>query len=202
MARTPLTKDEVTTAKVVLNLKKVGLTEDQFVQLCRDNSGLRMELTAQKELIIMPPLGLKSSWRENILSNELTNWARKDGAGVVFNASADYVLPNTAIRAPDVSWIRRERLDAFTERELERFGRLCPDFVAEVRSPSDTVTELKHTMAEYIANGAQLGWLIDPYATRVYVYRPGQAVECLENPTTISGDPLLPGFTFNISEIW
>jgi Uma2 family endonuclease len=150
----------------------------------------------------MPPAGLNSSWRNIILATELTNWARKDGSGITFDSSAGYRLPDGAIRGPDASWVRRDRLSAFTEQELEKFGHLCPDFVAEIMSPSDTLSELRDKMAEYIANGAQMGWLIDPYEARVYVYRSGREVECLENPTVISGDPLLPGFTFNVSEIW
>jgi len=201
MVRVPLTKDQVASTKLVLNVENVGLTEEQFFQLCSDNRDLRMELT-QKELIIMPPAGLNSSWRNNILSTRLTNWAEKDGTGIVFDSSAGYRLPNTAIRGPDTSWVRRERLDAFDKKELEKFGHLCPDFVAELMSPSDTLSELQDKMAEYIANGARLGWLIDPYDARVYIYRPGQPVECLENPTNISGDPVLRGFVFNVAEIW
>ena len=202
MARVPLTKEQVASTKLVLNVENVGLTEEQFFQLCSDNDDLRMELTAQKELIIMPPAGLNSSWRNNILSTRLTNWAEKDGTGIVFDSSAGYVLPNTAIRGPDTSWIRRERIEAFDKKQLEKFGHLCPDFVAELMSPSDTLSELQDKMAEYIANGAQLGWLIDPYEACVYIYRPGNPVECLENPTEISGDPVLPGFVFNVAEIW
>ena len=201
MARMPLTRKQVAPTKLVLNVEKVGLTEEQFFQLCSDNRDLRMELTAQKELIIMPPAGLKSSWRNNILSTRLTTWAEKDGTGIVCDSSAGYRLPNSAIRGPDASWIRRERLAAFDDKELEKFGHLCPDFAAEVMSPSDTLAELQGKMAEYIANGAQLGWLIDPFDACVYIYRPDQAVECLENPTTISGDPVLSGFVFNVAEI-
>ena len=202
MARVPLTREEVSPTRLVLNVGKVGLSEEQFFQLCSDNSDLCMELTAQKELIIMSPNGLNSSWRENILCYHLTDWALKDGTGIVYGPSAGYTLPNGAIRGPDASWVRRDRLTVFTDEELEKFAHLCPDFAAEVRSPSDTLTELQDKMDEYIANGAQLGWLIDPYEARVYIYRPGQAVECLENPATISGDPVLPGFVFNVSEIW
>src|SRR6266487_3156654 len=122
MARVPLTKEEVASAKLVLNVENVGISEEQFFQLCSDNRDLRMELTAQKELIIMPPAGLNSSWRNNILSTDLTIWARKDGTGIVYDSSAGYRLPNTAIRGPDTSWVRRERLDAFDKKELEKFG--------------------------------------------------------------------------------
>ena len=202
MARVPLTKEEVGPTRLVLNVEKIGLTEDQFFQLCSDNRDLRMELTAQKELIIMAPTGLKSAWREIVLSTELMNWARKDGTGIVIGPSGGYKLPNGAIRGPDASWIRRERLAGFSDKELEKFGHLCPDFVAEVMSPSDTLAEVQDKMAEYIANGTRLGWLIDPFEARVYVYLPGQPVECLENPTTVSGDPVLSGFVFNVAEIW
>src|SRR5437773_7789364 len=106
MAREPLVREQVIPSKLVLNVENVGLTEEQFFRLCSDNRDLRMELTAQKELIIMPPAGFKSSWRENILSTELTIWAKKDGTGIVCNASAGYRLPNSAIRGPDASWVR------------------------------------------------------------------------------------------------
>ena len=202
MARVPLTKEEVVPTRLVLNVENIGLTEEQFIQLCRDNRDLRMELTAQKELIIMSPTGLRSAWRELVLCTRLLTWAEVDGRGIAIGPSGGYTLPNGAIRDPDASWFRRERLSGFTEEELEKFGHLCPDFAAEIMSPTDTLCESQDKMAEYIANGAQLGWLIDPYNARVYVYRPGQAVECLENPTTISGDPVLPGFIFNVAEIW
>ena len=116
MARVPLTKEEVAPTRLVLNVEKVGFSEEQFSQLCSDNRDLRMEFTAQKELLIMPRAGFKSSWRNNILSTELTNWAKKDGTGVVCDSSAGYRLPNSAIRGPDVSWTRRERLRAFDDR--------------------------------------------------------------------------------------
>ena len=202
MARVPLEKQEVATGKMVLNVANVGLTEEQFLQLCRDNRDWRMELTARKELVIMSPAGLKSGWRENVLCFHLTGWALKDGTGTVFGPSSGYRLPNSAIRGPDASWVRKERLGDFNDPELEKFGHLCPDFVAEVLSPSETLRELKEKMAEYMANGAQLGWLMDPYKSRVYIYRPGQAVQSLKNPATISGDPVLPGFVFNVAEIF
>jgi Uma2 family endonuclease len=201
MARVPLTKEEVVPTRLVLNVEKVGLTEEQFFQLCSDNGDLRMELTAQKELIIMSPTGLKSGWRELVLATRLMNWAESDGTGIAFGPSSGYTLPDGAILGPDASWVRRERLAGFSDDELEKFAHVCPDFAGEVMSPSDKLAELQDKMAEYIANGAQLGWLIDPFEARVYIYRPGQAVECLENPTTISGDPVLSRFVFNVAEI-
>ena len=160
MAREPLVKEQIIPSKLVLNVENVGLTEEQFFRLCSDNRDLFMELTAQKELIIMPPVGLNSAWRENILTTRLTNWAEKDGTGIVCSPSALFKLENGAFRGPDASWIRKEKLKVFTKEELEKFGHLCPDFAAEVMSPSNTLPELQGKMSEYIANGALLGWLI------------------------------------------
>ena len=204
MARMPLTKEEVTPQNVVLKLAKVGLTEDQFFQLCSDNGDLHMELTAQKELIILAPKGFQTGWRENIFTTRLTNWAEKDGdaIGVVCSPDTLFTLPNKAIRGPDAAWIRKEKLRPFSKEELEKFGHFCPNFVAEIRSPSDRIKHLQKKMAEYIANGAELGWLIDPFETTVYIYRPGEPVKHLKKPVTISGDPILCGFIFNLVEIW
>jgi len=201
MARVPLTKKEVVASRVVLNAKSVALTPEQFFRLCRDNPDLQLELTAQKEIVIMPPAGLKTSWRNSIICTRLTNWAEKDGTGIVLDATGGYTLPNEAVRAPDASWIRRQRWDALSEDEKEKFGKIYPDFAIELKSPSDTLAEQQAKMSEYLDNGAELGWLIDPFDKRVYIYRPGETVECLENPTSISGDPVLPGFVFNVEEI-
>jgi Uma2 family endonuclease len=201
MARVPLTKEEVRSTRLALNFKNVGITAEQFSQLCRDNRDLSMELTAQKELIIMAPKGWMTGWRENILSTDLTIWAQKDGTGMCLSPDTTYRLPNGAMRGPDASWVRRDRLAAFTKDELEKFLPLCPDFVAEIMSPTDALSEVQDKMAEYVANGARLGWLIDPYEARVYIYRPGNSIECLENPITISGESVLSGFVFNVAKI-
>ena len=196
MAREPLTNEQIGTARLVLNFEKVGLTDEQFFQLCSDNRDLRMELTAQKELIIMSPVGLKSGWREHLLIMRVGIWSEQDGTGIVCSSATLFKLPDGAIRSPDASWTRRDRLAGFTDAELEKFGPLCPDFVAEIMSPSDRLIEVQEKMEEYIANGSQLGWLIDPFEARVYVYRLAQRGDCLQNPATISGDPVRSGRTF------
>jgi Uma2 family endonuclease len=202
MARVPLTKEEVAAGRLVLNVESVGLSPEQFFRLCSDNSELQIELTAQKELVIRAPTGLEGSWRNSIICHHLTDWALKDGTGVALDATGGYTLPNGAVRAPDASWMPRERWEAIPKEERAKFAHTCPDFAVELMSPSNTLAELHAKMTEYLANGVQLGWLIDPYETRVYIYRPGQPSETLENPATISGDPVLPGFVFNVSEIW
>jgi len=187
---------------LTLNVKSAGLTEEQFYQLCADNPELRLELTADGELVILSPTGAKTGRRNARLTRRLDAWAEKNNAGVTFDSSTGFTLPNGAKRSPDASWVKRERWESLTEKQQEDFAPLCPDFVVELRSAKDRLSTLQHKMEEYVANGARLGWLIDPKAKRVYVYRSGQPVECLENPEGLSGDPVLPGFVFDVSEIW
>jgi Uma2 family endonuclease len=184
------------------NLKVTWLTDEQFFRLCQDNPEFRFELTARGELIVMPPTGSETGWRNNEFSYALTAWAKQDGSGLVFDSSTGFTLPNGAKRSPDAAWIRRERWRALTPEQRREFAPLCPDFVMELRSPTDNLLALQEKMQEYVDNGARLGWLIDPIEKRVFVYRPGQPVEALDNPTSLSGDPVLPGFMLSVQELW
>jgi Uma2 family endonuclease len=150
----------------------------------------------------MPPTGTKTGNRNLKLTQRLANWTDEDGTGIAFDSSTAFKLPNGAVRSPDASWIRRERYDALTEEEQEKFSPICPDFVVELRSRTDTLEELQSKMEEYIANGAQLGWLIDPLEKRLHVYRPLAQVETLDNPESAAGDPVLKGFVLDLREIW
>ena len=188
--------------RLALNIRAIDLTKDQFLCLCSDNGDLRLELTAEGELIIMPPAGGESAWQEHELALQVGIWAKQDGTGRVFSPSAGFDLPNGAVRAPDVSWILLSRWESLSRDEQRTFSPICPDFVIELRSPSDRLGEAQRKMAEYLENGVRLGWLIDPQNKRIYVYRPGQPVEILEEPDTISGDPVLPGFALDLSPIW
>ena len=132
----------------------------------------------------------------------LWHWAKDNKEGLAYDSSAGFVLPNKAVRSPDASWVRHERLANLTPQQRERFVPLCPDFVVEVASPSDYLGDLQAKMEEYIANGAQLGWLLVPATRTITVYRPGEPVATLENATSISGDPVLPGFTLNLGPVW
>ena len=177
-------------------------TGEQFEQLCRDNRDIRMELTAHGELVLMSPTGSKTGVRNLEVSRQFANWAKADGSGVGFDSSAGFTLPNGARRSPDAAWVKRERWEGLTEAEQEGFASLCPDFVIELRSRSDSLPPLQEKMEEWIKNGASMGWMIDQLRKRVFIYRPGLPMEVLEHPTIVSGDPLLPGFSLDLSEIW
>ncbi|MBI4475515.1 MAG: Uma2 family endonuclease [Acidobacteria bacterium] len=186
---------------LALNVRSLRLTDDQFLRLCRDNSDSRFEMTAQGELIIMPPVGGEAASQESIIIQRLGNWSEKDGTGICFSSSAGFVLPNGAKRSPDASWILKARWNELPKDERRKLPHLCPDFVVELRLPSDRRSNLHKKMEEYLANGARLGWLLDPTGRTATVYRPGEAAQCLKNPATISGDPVLPGFQFDFQEL-
>lgn len=206
MAKVPLTQEQFTDGMVVLNFEKVAISDDDFIELCADNPELDFETTAQKELIILTPPGPKTMRRNVVLTTDLEIWARQDGRGITFAPNAIFRLPNGARRGPDASWLSNKRWSALTEEQQEKMAPLCPEFVAELMSPSDKrpyrFRMLQGKMEEYVANGAQLGWLIDPFKKKVHVYRPGKLVQTLDDPETISGDPVLPGFVFNTAQLW
>ena len=188
--------------RLVLNIRALEMTEDQLLQLCSDNGDLRIELTANRELIIMPPNGLEGSWQEGELYLQVGNWAKQDGTGRAFGPNAGYTLPNGAVRAPDVSWMPLSRWESMRREDQTKFGHTFPDFAIELRSPSDSLREVQDKMLEYMENGVRLGFLIDPQNRRVHVYRPGQPMEILEEPANVSADPVLPGFVLDLSAIW
>ncbi len=188
---------------VVLHLPTtLDMTQDQFFEFCQANRDLRIERTAEGDLLIMPPVGGETSHRNAGLTAEFFTWARRDGSGLVFDSSGGFKLPNGATRAPDVAWVERSRWEALSPEERSKFAPLCPDFVLELRSPSDDLGTLRRKMEEYSANGARLGWLIDPASRRVHVYQADGAVEILEDPASVSGEPTLPGFELDLEVVW
>lgn len=195
--------NQVETDKFLLHLRPViDLSDDQLFELCQINQELWIERTAERDLVIMAPEGWESGNRSMTLGTLLTQWAWQDGTGVTSGSSAGFILPNGAMRAPDAAWVLRSRLASLTTEQKQKFLPLCPDFVVEIRSPSDRLSTVQAKMQEYLDNGARLGWLIDSANRVMYVYRPNQPVEPLENPTTISGEPVLPGFVLDLQRIW
>ncbi|MFI5364963.1 MAG: Uma2 family endonuclease [Candidatus Binatia bacterium] len=180
----------------------IDLTSEQFFALCQLNRDLRLERTAKGDIIVLPPTGAATGARNLRLGVQVSLWAERDGSGVVFGSSTGFELPNGATRSPDVAWVRRTRLAQLTPQQKERFLPLCPDFVIELLSPSDSLPLAKEKMHEYVANGTQLGWLIDPEHRRVFVYRSGAATECLDDSLHLTGEPLLKGFTLDLLPIW
>ncbi|MGH9762282.1 MAG: Uma2 family endonuclease [Blastocatellia bacterium] len=187
---------------VVRLLPALRLSDDQFFELAQINHDLRLERNARGELIIMPPTGGETGDRNAEITMQLRMWAKRNGTGTAFDSSTGFSLPNSAVRSPDASWVRNSRLAALTSDQLKKFIPLCPDFVIELRSASDTLADLREKMLEYLENGALLGWLIDPDNRRVYVYRPGEPVQQLDDLDSLSSAVLLPGFELMLLEIW
>ena len=136
------------------------------------------------------------------ISGQLYHWTKRDGTGAAFDSSAGFRLPNGADRSPDAAWVSHERLGQLTREQKKKFIPLCPDFVIELHSPTDSLAATRAKMVEYLDNGARLGWLIHPEAKRVYVYRPGAPVEELRDAIQVSADPELPGFALDLQDIW
>ena len=180
----------------------IDLTDEQFFQLCQNNRDLRFERTATGELIIMPPTGSETSDRNADLTYQLRAWSRQNQLGKSFDSSGGFKLPSGAQRSPDASWVKMERWNALTQAEKERFAPLCPDFVVELMSPSDSIEKTRAKMREYMDNGARLGWLINRQQQQVEIYRPHRKVEILLSPQTLSGEDVLPGFVLDLAEIW
>jgi Uma2 family endonuclease len=178
------------------------LTDEALYRLCLANRGLRIERTAQGELIVMSPTGGETGRRNAAITAALYAWASRDGTGMTFDSSTGWILPNGAERAPDASWVLRQRWDALTPAQRERFPPMCPDFVLELRSPSDSLDEAQAKMNEYMANGARLGWLVDPESRRVWVYEQGRVAVCQDQPERVTGDPVLPGFVLELGPVW
>jgi Uma2 family endonuclease len=176
------------------------VSDEQFYRLCQVNRDLRLERTAEGKLMIMPPSGWETGNRNLRLSQRLGNWADADGSGLAFDSSTGFRLSNGAIRSPDAAWVKRERLEALCP-DPNKFLPLCPDLAIELHSTSDVLTEVRAKMQEYLENGMQLGWLLNPQDGQVEVYRPGQAVEVLQSPVEVSGETMLPGFVLKLDGI-
>ena len=200
MARPPAIETE-TALWLALNVRSLSLTDDQLSRLFSDNEEFDFEMSAQGELIIMSPTSPKSDEKNAEITTQLRMWTKQDGTGESFGSSAMFTLPNGAKRSPDGAWISKRRWNRLTEEQKDSFTNICPEFVIELRSKSNRLSKLKEKMEEYIANGTQLGWLLDPIKNRATICRPGHVPQRIDKPTILSGDPVLPGFKFDFTEI-
>ena len=180
----------------------IDLTDEQFYQLCQKNQNLRFERNSTGEITIMPPVGGESSNRNGRINQKLFNWSDKDGTGIAFDSSGGFKLPNGADRSPDASWVKLDRWNNLTSEQKTKFLPIAPDFVIELMSPSDSLKKTQEKMEEYINNGVRLGWLINRKHRQVEIYRIGKEVEVLDNPDSLSGENVLPGFVLDLEMIW
>jgi Uma2 family endonuclease len=178
------------------------MTPDEFWDFCAQNRKINAELTKDGDVIIIPPTGFETSDRNSEINFQLKLWSKKDRSGKITESNGGFILKNGAVYAPDAAWTDKKRLEKFSAEELKKFLLLCPDFIIELRSESDNLTNLQNKMAEYIENGVRLGWLIDPKNKRVSIYRANGEVQILDNPKTVSGEDVLKGFELDLTEIW
>jgi len=178
------------------------LTFDQFEQLCNANPDVKFERTPTGELVIMSPTGGETGKGNAELLADFVIWNRQAKLGVVFDSSTCFRLPRGGERSPDISWIQQSRWDALTSEQQRRFPPICPDFVLELLSPSDVLSRTQAKMQEYLDSGVKLGWLLNPEDKQAEIYRPGQTVEVLNAPNSLSGEAILPGLTLNLNWLW
>ena len=183
-------------------LPAIDMSREQFFQLCQLNRDLRMERNAEGSITVMTPAGGETGARGLSLAAALHRWAEEDGTGVAFDSSTGFELPNGAVRAPDAAWVPRDRLARLSPEDKERFLPLCPDFVIELLSPSDSRAAARRKMEECRANGARLGWLIDPARRQVAIYRADGSLEQRSEPDIVAGETVLPGFSLDLAAIW
>lgn len=202
MVQTP-TKPETETLLLKLpRTLNLYVTPEQFAALAASNRELRLERTAKGELIVNPPTGWETGKRNRSIIGQLDRWYENHQQGEAFDCNTGFILPNGANRSPDACWVSQERWDALTDEQKGTFPNICPDFVVELRSASDTFQSVQEKMQEYMDNGAKLGWLIDPQNRTVEVYRVGLEVEVLSNPIELSGEAVLPGFVLDLRRVW
>jgi Uma2 family endonuclease len=178
------------------------MTDEEFAELCSDHPDLFFEMSAEGELIIIPPPYSLTGIRQGRVFARLNQWAEIEGRGIAGEATTAFVLPNGARRAPDSAWTLKTRLRSLDSAMIERYWRLCPDFVIELRSHTDRLRVLREKMEEWIANGAQLAWLIDPETRTVEIYRPNCEPEVLANPETLKGEGPVEGFVLDLRTVW
>jgi Uma2 family endonuclease len=179
----------------------VKLTDDLFLTICQANPDVKFEQNSNGDFVIVAPTGGETGSYNSEINADFVIWKREKKLGIVFDSSTCFKLPNGAKRSPDVAWITQDRWNALAPEDRKKFPPISPDFVLELVSPSDDLADVQAKMREYIENGVRLGWLIDPESKLVEIYRPGQAVEVLHSPKTLSGEDVLPGFELKLDQV-
>ena len=175
------------------------LSDNEFFELCQANPSLNFERNAKQEIIIMPPAGSESSESCSEINYQLVYWNRRTKLGHVYESSAGFRLPDSSVRSPDAAWLSQSKWEQLTSEQKRRFPPVCPEFMLEVKSPSDDITDLQAKMETYLANGMQLGFLLDVEAEKAFIYRPGQPAETVQGyGQELSGEPVLPGFRLDL----
>jgi Uma2 family endonuclease len=178
------------------------MSDEDLMRFCAANDAVRVERDANGEILVMTPAGSKTSKMNLRIGRLLDEWAEEDGRGVAFDSNGGFTLPDGSMRAADAAWVELKRWQALSDKDQERYAPLCPDFIIELRSPSDSLAELKAKMELWIANGARLGWLIDPENKTVSIYRPGEEAEILTHPTSLQGNGVMSGFELVMARVW
>ncbi len=187
--------------KKVLNLSKIDLTDDELFEIARSNSSYRIERDAHKNLILMEPSGFESDYLSGEIFGEVRNWAKENHSGRTVPSSAGFVLPNNAMRSPDAAWVSDKILSEIPKEMQEKFLPACPEFVVEVKSPSDSVSELKLKMQEWMENGCLLAWLVNPDDETIWVYRKNEKPFVQSFEQTLYGYDVLKGFELNLKNL-
>jgi Uma2 family endonuclease len=178
------------------------MSDDELMRFCAANDVLRVERDANGEILVMTPAGGRTGRKNAYLTQVLGTWADQDGRGYAFDSNTGFTLPDGSMRSPDAAWVLKDRWDAMSEADQDRFSPLCPDFILELRSQSDRRVPLEEKMEQWIANGAQLAWLLDPTEQSVTIYRPTHSPETLHAPATVAADGILTGFVLTTARIW
>jgi Uma2 family endonuclease len=178
------------------------MSDEELMRFCAANDALRVERDANGEILVMTPAGNRTGRKNTAIISALDGWAESDGRGYAFDSNTGFTLPDGSMRSPDAAWVRSARWDSLSEYDKERFSPICPEFIIELRSPSDNLAELEAKMDQWIANRAQLAWLINPIEETVSIYRPGESPEVHHHPTSVQGDGVMAGFELVMARIW
>jgi Uma2 family endonuclease len=187
---------------LIIELAEDGNAEALFEEACEQFENKKIEQDAQGNVYVMAPAGGVSSKQNSRLTRQLDIWADEDGRGHSFDSCVNFVFPDGSKRSPDGSWASFERVEALTDEEQRKFLKLIPEFVIEIKSPSDRYSKLQAKMEEYRRNGVTLGWLIHPDKRTVAIYRQDGTVEVLEQPETLAADGPVSGFVLDLKPIW